>query len=58
MALSKTGTVSAWTENNRTRKATAKTVELVVVNDALVPDTRDINPGVISGLKFYNNVLI
>lgn len=53
MALTKTTTVSKWTEDNKTAKITTKTVESVVVDNQLVPDIRAVNPGVISGLKFF-----
>ena len=33
-------------QNNTPSSTVTKTVELVVVNDQLVPDNKDINPGV------------
>lgn len=49
MALTKIGILSRMTENNRATKVVTKTVELVVVDNQLVPDFREANPGVIQG---------
>lgn len=58
MAQGMTISVSNWTENNKTAKSTTKVVEKVVFENQLVPDIRDVNPGVINGLKFYGNSTI
>ena len=51
MAHTKSGTITKiFTNNSPTPTVVAKTVELVVVDNVLVPDFRETNPGVICGL--------
>lgn len=50
MAQGKTGTLSKQKQDNKTIVTVNKTVELVVVDNQLVPDIRDVDPGVICGL--------
>jgi hypothetical protein len=45
MAKGKTQTITAIV-NNKSTTTVSKVVELVTVNNALVPDNNDVNPGV------------
>lgn len=51
MALTRTTTLTTMLDNNRTKKTISKVVELVVVDNKLVPDFRELDPGVICGLQ-------
>ncbi len=59
MAQGKTKTITTYHKNNAaTTTNLTQTVELVVVNDQLVPDFRVDNPGVIIPLTFYSSSVI
>ncbi len=47
MALGKTETIINVRTDNKTNTSVSKSVEQVVVNNRLVPDHRDTDPGVI-----------
>lgn len=47
MAQTKKGTITKVRVNNKTDTVVNKVVELMVVDNQLVPDTRDTNPGVV-----------